>query len=78
MLLLGCRTPIYGRITLWKFLCQTTVPEQLNKVRLNLKLKKKIKYNAASMVLNPYSGMRSHFENIYVEQYHLKNWLEPD
>ena len=41
MLLLGCRAPIYGRITLWKFLCQTTVPEQLNKVPLNLKLQKK-------------------------------------
>ena len=30
------------------------------------------------MVLNPYSAMQSHFEYIYVEQYHLKDWLEPD
>ena len=42
------------------------------------KIKKQNKYNAASRVLNLYSGMQSHFENIYVEPQHLNDWLEPD
>ena len=67
MLLLNCRTPISGSDHALKISMSNQSTWTTDWSPIESKIKKKIKWYAASRVENLHLGMRSHFENFYVE-----------